>query len=560
MTGPLEEIANQLARFVRVLCPTVGDRDDAALHRCGGLLFVFPGDGHGSDGREDRGASKGSPSNSTLNKVNLGIAYKRCLWPLHREAEKRSDAIPDSGIIERGHERGQGVERSRADDARRAFRPDSRKGRDRRERRAVYIERIFDRGEGTLPVAHDADVDEPIDAGPVRQADEDRIGTDLSAIRHMSILQLQEHVAEDGPLGNDAPQHLMVNFGSDRFLEPTELAVQPGRLELPSDRAHLPDVDPTNPEVFVEEVFQECEVQLERLLRLAVEAHDEIQAGQESRHATRAPLPPYLVHHANRFEAAVRVDVEIVRLRDSWIRRLESERQRVAGGSKTGQIVHRGHRVIRMRDHHRGIAVVRVKHLEIWGGHADPLEQLSDHGHINPRRRGGTESDRLVAEEICLASEAEVQRAEIREPTDLREDAGHVAKLRLAVHRLDAEGASLVDVADTALRRVELDGERLREIGMVADDVRTEERPTVPLFHRLVTVRPFAGRQLIVHGRIEVAQGDPVERLDQGFVVIPESRERATEDPGLFEGVRVMDDLLLANGQTSQIFPRDDGA
>src|SRR5256886_17213451 len=91
---------------------------------------------------------------------------------------------------------------------------------------------------------------------------------------------------------------------------------------------------------------------------------------------------------------------------------------------------------------------------------------------------------------------------------------------------------------------------------MIADDIRTEERPTVPLFHCLVTVRPFAGRQPIVHGRIEVAQRDPVERLDQGFVVIPESRERATEDPGPFEGVRGMDDLLLADRQTSQILPR----
>src|SRR2546427_13105095 len=104
-----------------------------------------------------------------------------------------------------------------------------------------------------------------------------------------------------------------------------------------------------------------------------------------------------------------------------------------------------------MRDHHRGITVVRVKHLEIWGGHADPLQQLADHGHINPRRRGGTESDRLVTEEIRLASETEVHRAEAREPTDLREDAGHIAKLRPAVHRLDAERAALVDIAHTSL-------------------------------------------------------------------------------------------------------------
>src|SRR5207247_2464067 len=78
------------------------------------------------------------------------------------------------------------------------------------------------------------------------------------------------------------------------------------------------------------------------------------------------------------------------------------------------------------------------------------------------------ESDCLVAEEIRLASEAEVDHTELREPTDFRENAGHLPEFRLAVHRLDAEGAPFVDVPHTALRRVELDPERPRETGTVA--------------------------------------------------------------------------------------------
>src|SRR5207302_9962851 len=119
--------------------------------------------------------------------------------------------------------------------------------------------------------------------------------------------------------------------------------------------------------------------------------------------------------------------------------------------------------------------------------------------------RRGAESDCLVAEEIRLASEAEVDHTELREPTDLREDAGHLPEFRLTVHRLDAEGAPFVDVPHTTLRRVELDRERLREIRMVADDVGAEERPAVPLLHRLVAVRPFGRHQMIVYCRIEVA-------------------------------------------------------
>src|SRR5206468_8844100 len=67
----LEEVADQLPRFVGLRGPAVGDRDHAALHRGGGVLLVFLRDRHDSDGREDRGASKGSRSVTTLNKVNF---------------------------------------------------------------------------------------------------------------------------------------------------------------------------------------------------------------------------------------------------------------------------------------------------------------------------------------------------------------------------------------------------------------------------------------------------------------------------------------------------------
>src|SRR6266516_656911 len=132
-----------------------------------------------------------------------------------------------------------------------------------------------------------------------------------------------------------------------------------------------------------------------------------------------------------------------------------------------------------MREHHRGISVVRVQHFEVWGRRADAFEQRPDHGDVDARRRGRPESDRLIAEEIRLASEPEIHRAELREPTHLREDAGHFAEFRLAVHRLDAEGATFVDVPHTTLRRVELDRERLWEIRVVADDVGAEEGPAV---------------------------------------------------------------------------------
>src|SRR5206468_64297 len=74
----LEEVADQLPRFVGFRGPAVGDRDHAALHQGGGVLLVFLRDRHDSDGREDRGASKGSRAISTLNKVNLRPIRNAC--------------------------------------------------------------------------------------------------------------------------------------------------------------------------------------------------------------------------------------------------------------------------------------------------------------------------------------------------------------------------------------------------------------------------------------------------------------------------------------------------
>src|SRR5437773_9513536 len=124
----------------------------------------------------------------------------------HREAEEWGDTIPRGGIVERCDERGQGVKWPCADDAGRSLRPDSREGRDGRQRRVVHVERVLDRGERPLSVAHDAHVDETVNPGPVRPPDEYRIRPDLSTIRHVTVLQLQEHVSEDGPLRPDATE------------------------------------------------------------------------------------------------------------------------------------------------------------------------------------------------------------------------------------------------------------------------------------------------------------------------------------------------------------------
>src|SRR5207245_5755071 len=104
----------------------------------------------------------------------------------------------------------------------------------------------------------------------------------------------------------------------------SELAVQSGRLELASHRTHLADVDPANPEILFEEPLQEGEVQLERPLRLAIQARDEIQSREELRHAAVPALPADGVHHADGLEASVRIDVQVVRFGDAGIGRLAS--------------------------------------------------------------------------------------------------------------------------------------------------------------------------------------------------------------------------------------------
>src|SRR5437667_51827 len=213
-----------------------------------------------------------------------------------------------------------------------------------------------------------------------------------------------------------------------------------------------------------------------------------------------------------------------------------------------------------MRYHHRRIAVVRVQDFQVWRGRADPGEQLANGAEVDIRRRRGAEADRLVAEEVRLASEAEIHGPESCETPDFVEDARYLPESWLAVHRLDAERAAFVDVPHAPFRCVKLDGERLREIGMGTDHVGTEHGPPVPLLDRAVAVRPVARHQVVVHGHIDFPQRDPVERLDEGFVVISEPSEWPAEDPRSFEPARVMDDLLFADRQTAEILARNDGA
>src|SRR3989442_11674203 len=188
-----------------------------------------------------------------------------------------------------------------------------------------------------------------------------------------------------------------------------------------------------------------------------------------------------------------------------------------------------------MRDHHRGLSVVPVQDLQVRGRRSNSFEQLANRGPIYLRRRGRPQADRLVAEEVRLASQPEIHRAELRETTDLPKDAGHRSELRLAVHRLDAERTGLVDVPYAAFRRVEFDRQRFREVWMGSDHVGTEEGPAVPLLHRSITVGPFSGRQVVLERGIDVAQRDPIERLDERLVVIAESRERSPEHSRTFD-------------------------
>src|SRR5207245_142541 len=261
------------------------------------------------------------------------------------QSEKWRDPLGYRGIVQGGGERGPRIERPRADDAGGALHPDSREGADRREWGAVHVERVLDCGQRSLAVARHAHIDESIQRHVVREADEDRIRADLSAIRHVAVLNLQEHVPENRAFRDHSLQHLMVNRGPHGLLESPELAIEAGRLELAAHGAHLPDVDPAD---------------------------------------------PYVVRH-------------------------EPLQQR-----------------------------------RLQGGRLDPPEQLVDRRYVYLRGLGGPQADRLVTEEVRLSSETEIHRAELGESTDLSQDAGHRPELRLAVHRLDAERAALVEISDTA--------------------------------------------------------------------------------------------------------------
>src|SRR5712692_9528071 len=476
------------------------------------------------------------------------------------EAQEWRDALRHRGIVQGGGERGPRIERPRSDDAGGALLPNPWEGANRRERGAVHVERVLDRGERPLAVAGHPHIDEAVQRHVVGEADEDRIRADLSAIGHVAVLNLQEYLPKDRAFRDHALQHLMVNQGPHGLLESPELAIEAGRLELAAHGADLTDVDPADPQILREEPLQEFEIQVERLLRLPVEARDEVEAWEKARHPVLAPFAANGIDHPDRFEASVRIDVEVVRLGDAGIRRLEAERQTGAGSRVGHQVPHRRHRLVRMRDHHRGIAVVRVQDLQARRGGPNPLEEFVDCGYVDLRGGGRSQADRLIAEEVRLPAEAKVHRAELGESPDLSQDAGHRPELRLAVHRLDAERAAFVEIPHAALRGVELDGQRIREVGMAPDHVRAEQRPAVPLLHRAIAVRPLPGRQVVADRGVDVTQRDPVERLDERLIVIAESRKRSAEHPRTFEGTRVMKDFPLADWQAAKVLARNNRA
>src|SRR5207247_9273817 len=214
----------------------------------------------------------------------------------------------------------------RSDDTRGSVLPDSREGSDGRERCAGHVERVFDRREGSLTVARHAHVDKSIQRRVVRDADEDWIRADLPPVRHVAIVDLQEYIPEDRSFRNYAAQHLVVDRGPDGLLELPKFAIQSGRLELAPHRAHLTDVDPADPQILLEELLEEREVQVERLLRLPVEAHDEIEVGAKWGHSVLATFAPDGIDHPERRGASMRVDVRVVRFRRARIRGLEAVR------------------------------------------------------------------------------------------------------------------------------------------------------------------------------------------------------------------------------------------
>src|SRR5437867_10750255 len=121
-------------------------------------------------------------------------------------------------------------------------------------------------------MADDLRVDEPFHISIVREADEEPIRPDLAPIGDVAILEFEIYVSQHGPPGDDPLEHLVVERGPHRLLEPPELAVQSCRLELPPHGADLADVHPPHPQVLLEKSLQEREVQIERLHCLALEA------------------------------------------------------------------------------------------------------------------------------------------------------------------------------------------------------------------------------------------------------------------------------------------------
>src|SRR5438046_1434441 len=169
-----------------------------------------------------------------------------------RETEEWGHALRHRGIIQGCRERRPRIEWPRSDDPRGSFLPDSREGSDGRERCAVHVEWVFDRREGSLTVARHAHVDESIQRRVVRDTDEDRIGADLPAVCHVTIVNLQEHVPQDRAFRDYAGQHRVVDRGADGLLEVPELTIHAGRLALAPHRAHLPDGAPADPRALLE--------------------------------------------------------------------------------------------------------------------------------------------------------------------------------------------------------------------------------------------------------------------------------------------------------------------
>ncbi len=190
----------------------------------------------------------------------------------------------------------------------------------------------------------------------------------------------------------------------------------------------------------------------------------------------------------------------------------------------------------------------------------DALEQPTEDVHVRARRRRCADAFRPVAEKVSLTPEPEVDRARLGEAAHLREDPVQGSELRLAVHGLHAKGAPFVHVAHAALRRVELNGQGIWEVGVGSDEVGAEERPAIPLLHGPIPVAPLTLREEVEEARVDVAKGNEIVGIHQGLVIVSEPRERASEETRSLEGVRVVHDLPFTNRQAAQVLTRHDRA